>query len=108
MMRICGRLADGWLPSLSWLDPAGIADRHRVIDEAARAAGRDPSEVRRIVNAGPVEAHDADTLVRLHDEHRFDTLLVGPDEDDPVGSIRRLGEEIAPRARAAAGAIERD
>jgi alkanesulfonate monooxygenase SsuD/methylene tetrahydromethanopterin reductase-like flavin-dependent oxidoreductase (luciferase family) len=101
MMRITGRLADGWLPSMSWLDPAGIAERHRVIDEAARRAGRDPSEVRRIVNAGSAASYDADGLVRLYAEYRFDTLLLSPDEDDPIASIRRLGEDLAPSAREA-------
>jgi alkanesulfonate monooxygenase SsuD/methylene tetrahydromethanopterin reductase-like flavin-dependent oxidoreductase (luciferase family) len=101
MMRITGRLADGWLPSMSWLDPAGIAERHRVIDDAARRAGRDPSEVRRIVNAGSAASYDADGLVRLYAEYRFDTLLLSPDEDDPIASIRRLGEDLAPSAREA-------
>jgi len=105
MMRITGRLADGWLPSMSWLDPDGIADRHRVIDEAARRAGRDPADVRRVVNAGPVTAYDTDGLVRLAADHRFDTILLGPDEDDPIGSIRRLGEDLAPRARATAAGL---
>ncbi len=52
MLRLTGRLGDGWLPSLGYLDLEDAADRHRTIDEAAKRAGRDPSEVRRILNAG--------------------------------------------------------
>jgi hypothetical protein len=32
-----------------------------------------------------------------------ETLLVGVPENDPVGFIRRLGEEVAPRVRETAG-----
>jgi alkanesulfonate monooxygenase SsuD/methylene tetrahydromethanopterin reductase-like flavin-dependent oxidoreductase (luciferase family) len=105
MMRITGRLADGWFPSMSWLDPAGIADRHRVIDEAARRAGRDPAEVRRVVNAGPAAAYDLDGVVGLAVNYRFDTILLGPDEDDPIDSIRHLGQDLAPRARETAAGL---
>ncbi len=30
---------------------------------------------------------------------RFSTLLVGVPSEDPVGFVRRLGEDVAPRAR---------
>jgi len=45
----------------------------------------------------------ADRLTAIVTELGFETLLVGAPADDPVGFIRRLGEEIAPvvaRARA--------
>src|SRR4051812_48347271 len=39
MLRLTGRLGDGWLPSAGYLDLADAHDRHRVIDEAAQRAG---------------------------------------------------------------------
>jgi alkanesulfonate monooxygenase SsuD/methylene tetrahydromethanopterin reductase-like flavin-dependent oxidoreductase (luciferase family) len=52
MLRMTGRLADGWLPSLGFgkLTEDELAARHEDVDEAARAAGRDPSEIRRALN----------------------------------------------------------
>src|SRR5690606_22518080 len=50
MLRLVGRKADGWLPSLSYLQPGDLARGNATIDEAASAAGRDPREVRRLLN----------------------------------------------------------
>src|SRR6266571_4344753 len=52
MLELIGRSADGWLPSLSYLEGgiAQLADFNAVIDEAAAAAGRDPRSVRRLLN----------------------------------------------------------
>ena len=55
MLRLVGRVADGWLPSLGYVGGArGIAEGNAVIDEAAEAAGRDPRAVRRLLNVGRV------------------------------------------------------
>jgi len=50
MLRLTGRLADGWVPSAAYLPPEQLGERSRTIDEAARAAGRDPAEIRRVYN----------------------------------------------------------
>jgi alkanesulfonate monooxygenase SsuD/methylene tetrahydromethanopterin reductase-like flavin-dependent oxidoreductase (luciferase family) len=52
MLRLTGRRADGWLPSLSYLQPGDLARGNETIDEAARAAGRPPAAVRRLLNIG--------------------------------------------------------
>src|SRR3954452_19439543 len=52
MMRVVGRLAHGWLPSLPRLPLDEVPVKQRQIDEAAVAAGRDPSQIRRIANVG--------------------------------------------------------
>src|SRR5919204_520423 len=58
MLRLTGRLGDGWLPSLGehYLPPEDALRRHGVIDEAAERAGRDPAEIERAVNV--MEADD--------------------------------------------------
>ena len=106
MLRLTGRLGDGWLPSLGphYLSAEDVPGTQRTIDEAARAAGREPSEVRRAVNVMRLEGDQsqwAEQLVRIATELRFETLLVGPSGEDPVDSVRRLGEEVAPRVREA-------
>ncbi len=41
----------------------------------------------------------ADELARIAAELRFSSILVGLPEEDPVGFVRRLGEDVAPRLR---------
>ena len=50
VLHLTGRLADGWLPSLGRLSVDDLAAMHALVDEGARAAGRDPSAVRRLLN----------------------------------------------------------
>jgi alkanesulfonate monooxygenase SsuD/methylene tetrahydromethanopterin reductase-like flavin-dependent oxidoreductase (luciferase family) len=105
MLRLTGRLGDGWLPSLSYLEGEDIAARHHAIDEAARSAGRDPSEIRRALNVGVGDDWDGavDRLARLVTEQGFETLILSGGGDDPVAFVRRVGEELAPRLREAVG-----
>jgi alkanesulfonate monooxygenase SsuD/methylene tetrahydromethanopterin reductase-like flavin-dependent oxidoreductase (luciferase family) len=50
MIRLVGRKADGWLPSLGVLTREEMRAAHEQIDEAAEKAGRDPGSIRRILN----------------------------------------------------------
>jgi alkanesulfonate monooxygenase SsuD/methylene tetrahydromethanopterin reductase-like flavin-dependent oxidoreductase (luciferase family) len=108
MMRVTGRLADGWLPSVPRLPAEELDDRHAAIDEAARRAGRDPAAIVRACNL--VLTGDPgtwpDQIAALADRHRIDAFLLGAEDDggDPVALVRRLGEETAPRTRALLGA----
>lgn len=52
ILRLVGRTADGWLPSMQYL-PNGLPEltaMNRHIDEAAHGAGRAPSDIRRFLN----------------------------------------------------------
>ncbi|MFF0587565.1 LLM class flavin-dependent oxidoreductase [Streptomyces sp. NPDC003781] len=53
MLKLTGATADGWLPSVPHVPPRRLAAGHQVVDEAAVAAGRAPSEVRRLYNLSP-------------------------------------------------------
>jgi len=92
MLSVIGRLADGWVPSLGYAKPPDLLEGNRRIDEAAAAAGRDPRSIRRVLNAGYVEA---DVLVSLVVDHGMDTLLV-PDDPD---QMRTFATEVAPKVR---------
>jgi alkanesulfonate monooxygenase SsuD/methylene tetrahydromethanopterin reductase-like flavin-dependent oxidoreductase (luciferase family) len=92
MLSLIGRTADGWVPSLGYLQPSDLAEGNKRIDEAATAAGRDPKSIRRVLNAG---FQPADALVALTLDYGMDTFLIS---DDPDG-MRRFAREVAPRVR---------
>jgi alkanesulfonate monooxygenase SsuD/methylene tetrahydromethanopterin reductase-like flavin-dependent oxidoreductase (luciferase family) len=50
MIRLVGRKADGWLPSLGVLTRDELRAGNEQIDEAADKAGRDPRSIRRLIN----------------------------------------------------------
>jgi alkanesulfonate monooxygenase SsuD/methylene tetrahydromethanopterin reductase-like flavin-dependent oxidoreductase (luciferase family) len=93
MLALTGRAADGWVPSLGYLKPEDMREANARIDDAARAAGRDPSAIRRILNVGgDLTAEDYATLVL---EHGFDTFITSPDAgdafiDEVVPMVREL------------------
>lgn len=104
MLRLVGTKADGWLPSLPYLQEGDLARGNALIDEAALEAGRDPSEVRRLLNIGaPADDTGAwvELLIRYALEDGIGTFIVMG--DDPR-VIQRFGEEVAPAVREVVGA----
>ena len=98
MVRMVGRLADGWIPSLGNLPLDEALKRQDMIDEAATRAGRDPASIVRLANVNGVitgGAHDGwlrgpaghwvEELARLHAEFRFDGFIFWPDHEDVLG-----------------------
>jgi len=100
MLRLVGQKADGWLPSLSYLrSPQDLGDGNARIDEAARAAGRDPRDIRRLLNVGPLPGGVSDWaehLAGLALEHGVSVFILGSDDD---GVLRAFGEEVGPAVR---------
>jgi alkanesulfonate monooxygenase SsuD/methylene tetrahydromethanopterin reductase-like flavin-dependent oxidoreductase (luciferase family) len=111
MLGITGRLADGWLPSLGYMDPDALNEANRRIDDAATAAGRNPADILRIYNIGgritdgassgfldgPVDQW-VDQLTELTVNYGMDGYIVGP-ADDSAEQLRRFATEVAPRVR---------
>lgn len=110
MLRLVGRKADGWLPSLGRMTDGQIATANRTIDEAAEAAGRQPSSIRRLANVpgrfgppsaglldGPVEQW-VDQLTSLALHHGFSTFILAGDD---VGDYERIAHDVIPAVRAA-------
>ncbi|MEU6412560.1 LLM class flavin-dependent oxidoreductase [Microbispora sp. NPDC046933] len=108
MLRLVAREADGWLPSLAYLKDGDLRRGNEIIDEAAEEAGRDPAQVRRLLNIGgavtetregflqgPVEQW-VEELTALALEDGIGTFVLG--SDDPR-LIQVYGEEIAPAVR---------
>jgi alkanesulfonate monooxygenase SsuD/methylene tetrahydromethanopterin reductase-like flavin-dependent oxidoreductase (luciferase family) len=98
MLRLTGRAADGWIPSLGNLPAEKLAAANAIIDEAAERAGRNPHDVRRLLNIGA----DVPTgrLVDLAISHGFSAFIVMT--DDPA-EVQRLAEEVAPAVRELVG-----
>jgi alkanesulfonate monooxygenase SsuD/methylene tetrahydromethanopterin reductase-like flavin-dependent oxidoreductase (luciferase family) len=97
MLRLVGRAADGWVPSLGYLKPEGMPEANARIDDAAREAGRDPAVIRRVLN---VAANlTADEIAQLALEHGFDTFVIGETQEDVEGELREFLENVAPKAR---------
>ncbi|MBF0687383.1 MAG: LLM class flavin-dependent oxidoreductase [Cellulomonas sp.] len=113
MLRLVGRKADGWLPSLAYMQPGDLGRANATIDEAATGAGRDPREIRRLLNIGgrftptPGGGLDGppeqwvDALVRYALEDGTGTFVLAT--DDP-GTIRTFAEQVAPAVRDAVAA----
>lgn len=100
MLRLTGTVADGWLPSLAYLQPGDLQRGNAVIDEAAEKAGRSPSDIRRLLNIGPQADTERwiDELTRFAVEDGISTFFLA--SDDP-STLQAFGEDIAPAVRAA-------
>jgi alkanesulfonate monooxygenase SsuD/methylene tetrahydromethanopterin reductase-like flavin-dependent oxidoreductase (luciferase family) len=113
-LALAGRLADGWVPSLSYAPPEVVPEMQRRIDEAAAEAGRPPAEIRRVYNVsgeitgapagaellhGPVD-HWIETLTGFALELGFDTFVFWP-RGDPSTQVDRFAKEIVPGVREA-------
>lgn len=95
MLRLTGRLADGWLPSMGYANPGDLPGMNAVIDEAALEAGRSPSDIRRLYNISPSYLQP-ERLAELTVEHGISAFILTG--DDP-GLIRRFAGEVAPAVR---------
>jgi alkanesulfonate monooxygenase SsuD/methylene tetrahydromethanopterin reductase-like flavin-dependent oxidoreductase (luciferase family) len=110
MLRLVGTKADGWLPSLPYLKSLdALARGNATIDEAARAAGREPTAVRRLLNVGgrfTAQGGDgflqgpprqwAEQIAAVTLEHGVSTYVVMG--DDPT-TLAVVGQDVAPAAR---------
>jgi alkanesulfonate monooxygenase SsuD/methylene tetrahydromethanopterin reductase-like flavin-dependent oxidoreductase (luciferase family) len=116
-LALTGRVADGWAaPLMNYQPPAVAAESQTVIDRAARAAGRDPAEIRRIYNmsgaftpAAPAPASDTDESIVGPPEHwaevlshfaldlGFGTFILIAQPDPEV--LRIFIEDVAPQVR---------
>jgi alkanesulfonate monooxygenase SsuD/methylene tetrahydromethanopterin reductase-like flavin-dependent oxidoreductase (luciferase family)/hemerythrin-like domain-containing protein len=118
MLALTGAAADGWLPSLAYLELDQLPAMGASVDEAAVAAGRRPDEIRRLFNVdgtfgngggflqGPPREW-AEQLAELTLATGISAYILSAASGDDV---RRFAEEVAPAVRelvsAARGAPE--
>jgi F420-dependent oxidoreductase-like protein len=71
-----------------------------VLDRHCEAEGRDAAEVQRTVIVGEDPLQDPDAFFTLMEQYAalgIDQVWVGPQADDPAGSVGRLCDEVLPR-----------
>ena len=115
-LRLIGRAADGWVPSMGRVSIESLRDASRRIDEAALAAGRDPGEIRRVYNIGGLIAdggakgvlvgparHWVETLTGWADDPGIDAFIFWPTADE-LTQVERFAAEVAPAVREALAA----
>ncbi len=97
MLRLTGRVADGWVPSFGYLESIhALADMNSRIDEGAREAGRAPEAIRRMLNID-AESATVERLVHLATEHGMGTFILATDEP---ATLERFAAEVMPAVRA--------
>jgi alkanesulfonate monooxygenase SsuD/methylene tetrahydromethanopterin reductase-like flavin-dependent oxidoreductase (luciferase family) len=110
-LRVLGRLADGWIPSSSYVPPEALPDMQLRIDDTALEGGRKPEDIRRVYNVmgmitdgpmqglftGPVQ-YWVDELTRLVVEVGMDTFIFWP-ADDRMRQIELFAAEVAPAVK---------
>jgi alkanesulfonate monooxygenase SsuD/methylene tetrahydromethanopterin reductase-like flavin-dependent oxidoreductase (luciferase family) len=114
-LAVTGRLADGWIPSLGYMPVEEIPAMRRRIDAAAEAAGRQPDQIRGILNltirigpdASPAPYAITGSARKVVSQLRgllglgftgFNFLFDGP---DPTAAMRQTADEVLPALRSA-------
>ncbi|MEA2609070.1 MAG: hypothetical protein QOJ75_1313 [Chloroflexota bacterium] len=97
MLDLVGRKADGWWPTLGGIDLDGLIAGNAIIDEAALNAGRQPTDIRRLLNLGGAsDATGVEELARFALDAGISTFVLNG--DDPR-QIKALAAEVAPAVR---------
>ncbi len=108
ILRLTGRVADGWLPSSSYLPPDDLGATNAVIDDAAVAAGRSRRDIRRLYNVvgsfaargsgflqGPAEQW-VEELSELAVDQGLSAFILG--SDDPR-ALATFAQDVVPAVR---------
>jgi alkanesulfonate monooxygenase SsuD/methylene tetrahydromethanopterin reductase-like flavin-dependent oxidoreductase (luciferase family)/hemerythrin-like domain-containing protein len=107
MLRLTGAKADGWIPSLGYVELEQLPDMNAAIDEAATNAGRRPEEIRRLFNINGsfgggrgflqgTARQWAEQLTELTLSTGMSSYILSVSSAD---DLRRFAEEVAPATR---------
>ncbi len=118
MLAVTGRSSDGWISPLNiYVSPDEVPAKQKIIDDAAREAGRDPALIRRIYNVigaigrfrggqgliGDVRVW-TETLTEWAIELGFDTFIFWPVTDHHA-QFEVFAAEVVPAVREQVGQI---
>ena len=112
MLDLIGRTADGWIAGAGVSRAEEFPTIKARLDDAAIAVGRDPREIRRIVNLSGVVMDDAngegpldgpvakwvETLSVWASEQAIDGFILWP-PDPGLGLIERFADEVVPAVK---------
>lgn len=96
MLRLTGALADGWIPSQSYLPPDQVPEAMQRIDAAAAAEGRDPKQLRRVYNLISDDPVTPEQVADFATELGFDSFIFSPADRHEV---ERLAHDVIPAVR---------
>ncbi len=107
MLRLTGRSADGWLPSMGYAAPDTLREHNQTIDDAAVRAGRDPAAIRRLYNihgrfgsgSGMLQGSPrewAEQLAELTLSEGMSTYILAVSS---LEEVDRFAHEVAPAVR---------
>jgi alkanesulfonate monooxygenase SsuD/methylene tetrahydromethanopterin reductase-like flavin-dependent oxidoreductase (luciferase family) len=115
LLRLTGRVADGWAPTNRYADPDQIDRIRHHVDRGAEQAGRDPASIRRNYNVmGAIDpqaaTQDGELLVggvdvwvealgRYQRELGFDSFVFWPVRGDELAQSRLFATEVVPQLR---------
>jgi len=108
-LKLAGQVADGWVPSFRG-DLTRLANMTSQLEDAAAEAGRDPANIRRVLNIngtitdgashgmlqGPVTQW-ADELTNLAIAYGFDSFIFWGEGE---GQLQSFAEQVVPTVRA--------
>ncbi|HKA69703.1 MAG TPA: LLM class flavin-dependent oxidoreductase [Actinomycetes bacterium] len=108
-LRLTAQVADGWVPSFRG-EMAQLVEMTSLLDRAAADVGRDPGQIRRVLNLGGAITDGAsegtlrgpvgqwvDELTDLAVGQGFDTFILWADGPD---QLSRFAQDVVPAARA--------
>lgn len=101
-LRLAAQYADVWNRNGTVLKPDDLEQKMDVLHRHCETIGRDPAEIRKTVGLFADPFADLDGYLRTVEhcaELGFDLIHAGPlpGNRDPVGFVRRLCDEVAPR-----------
>jgi F420-dependent oxidoreductase-like protein len=99
-LRLVAQYADIWNSTVAEVD--GLRHKIDVLNRHCDAVGRDPREIRRTVGAFTDPFDDIDEYLKTVERYvelGIEMINLGPlpGDPDPVGFIRRVGDELVPR-----------
>jgi F420-dependent oxidoreductase-like protein len=99
-LRLVARYADVWNSTVADVD--GLAHKIDVLNRHCDAVGRDPGEIRKTVGVLTDPFDDTDEYLKTVERYArlgVEMISVGPlpANPDPVGFIRRLGDQLVPK-----------
>ncbi|MFI1369954.1 LLM class flavin-dependent oxidoreductase [Streptomyces griseochromogenes] len=112
MLEVTGAKADGWLPSLAYLDMDRVGEAVQRINDAATRAGRAPGALRKVYNLnglitpasrgdfhGPADQW-VEQITMLVRDHGMNGFVYWPDQDQER-QLSLFAEQVVPAARLA-------
>lgn len=102
-LRLVARYADVWNSTTSDVDE--LAHKIAVLDRHCQTVGRDPAEIEKTVGFFTDPFEDMDGYLKTAERYAglgVDVINIGPlpGNPDPVGFVRRLGDQLVPRLAA--------